>query len=408
MGQSHTSQIAVEEAAPSSPSVSPPATSPSSDDDDDDIESKIFQTKTNIRNFLDELPSMRSELDARHVVEMIDDAIQSADAALHLLREQLQKKCENDPIAHTGTYRLQFHVKSIEQSIDRLRDIRRECLLSSQDQQSVATSVAPRGTDNPTTSISNKRSPGPSGHQIRHRLIKRDSDDNLNTESNSPAAGSAVAASTAAADVPTLPDNSPALEPCQPKDNDVLFTRNRYCTHPGTKKYRDLIRERAMAYRKSKTLKEKRGIVHTILNEIRGRDPPGRFLCCSTGSSSLCEQTWHEVSDNETTQKVRYALHTYRRVDIDEWRAEGRRKGKERKTAAGEQVAICRGVSRRSTGMWQAQLYFSGQTRYIGVFEDEKNAALAYKIARSKLKKSKGSSSITPEDAFNDARRSAL
>ena len=77
-------------------------------------------------------------------------------------------------------------------------------------------------------------------------------------------------------------------------------------------------------------------------------------------------------------------------------------------TASQPASTITRGVSRRSTGMWHSQVYFSGQTRYIGVFEKEKNAALAYKIARAKLQISKGNSSITPEDAFNNARRSAL
>ena len=78
MGQSHTSQIAAEmdEAAPSSSLASSTSDTCSNDDD---IESKIVQTKTNIHNFLNELPSMAAELNACHVVEMIDDAIQSAD-----------------------------------------------------------------------------------------------------------------------------------------------------------------------------------------------------------------------------------------------------------------------------------------------------------------------------------------
>jgi hypothetical protein len=34
----------------------------------------------------------------------------------------------------------------------------------------------------------------------------------------------------------------------------------------------------------------------------------------------------------------------------------------------------------------QAQLYFAGKSRYIGVFDSREKAALAYEIAREKLK----------------------
>ena len=545
MGQSQTSQIAVEEeeAAPSSSSASPPATSSPSDDNDDDIESKLVQTKTNIHNFLNELPSMRAELDACHVVEMIDDAIQSADAALHLLRDQLQKKCEDDPIVHTGTYRLQFHVKYIEQSIDRLRDIRLEHLSSSQDQQSVDSTVAPRGTDKSISgsTIANERNTGPSGHQIRHILIKRNSDDDLDTESSPPAAGSAVTASTAAADVPTSPDDSPALEPCQPKDNDVLFIRNIYCTHPGTMKYRNLVRERAMAYKKANKYLQKRGIAHSILNEIRSSDPPGRFLCCSNGSNSINDQTWYTICDDQAVNKIQRSLyhievpmpeevagtvqahvsppmtdnalpdnsepcqptdndvltttgichhpgtikyrdlirahakaykiaknslqkrgiiHTilneirsqdppgrflrhskgsnslsgwheireaaaiqkvqaaYRHLDRGicnskptEKTKEGGGRYRKRKTEVAEQdERIPSKYVYKVSGKWKARIHFVGQTRHIGVFEERKDAALAYEVARAKLKEAKSNSSIrsTPDDAFNEARRAAL
>lgn len=50
------------------------------------------------------------------------------------------------------------------------------------------------------------------------------------------------------------------------------------------------------------------------------------------------------------------------------------------------QEAILRGVTCRPSGKWQAQLYFSGKSRYIGVFDNKEKASLAYEIAREVLK----------------------
>lgn len=48
--------------------------------------------------------------------------------------------------------------------------------------------------------------------------------------------------------------------------------------------------------------------------------------------------------------------------------------------------AILRGVTMRPSGKWQAQLYYAGKSRYIGVFDTREKAAKAYEIAREKLK----------------------
>jgi len=50
------------------------------------------------------------------------------------------------------------------------------------------------------------------------------------------------------------------------------------------------------------------------------------------------------------------------------------------------QEATLRGVTCRPSGKWQAQLYFSGKSRYIGVFDNKEKASLAYEIAREVLK----------------------
>jgi hypothetical protein len=46
---------------------------------------------------------------------------------------------------------------------------------------------------------------------------------------------------------------------------------------------------------------------------------------------------------------------------------------------------VPRGVSQRQSGKWQAQLYFAGQMRYIGVFETKELAAMAHEYVREHL-----------------------
>ena len=59
-------------------------------------------------------------------------------------------------------------------------------------------------------------------------------------------------------------------------------------------------------------------------------------------------------------------------------------------------------------------MYFAGKSRYIGVFDTREKAALAYEIAREKLKSVKASAeggSLNPkqtEAAVNAARKAAF
>ena len=93
-----------------SPSASSSTTQVATDRESvDDLESKIVEAKTNIRGFLDELPSIRKELDARYVVE------------------------------------LQFHIKVIEQSIEKIRKIRQQCALE-QKQNTTASTCSTAGS----------------------------------------------------------------------------------------------------------------------------------------------------------------------------------------------------------------------------------------------------------------------
>jgi len=81
--------------------------------------------------------------------------------------------------------------------------------------------------------------------------------------------------------------------------------------------------------------------------------------------------------------------------------------GGKNKEAAALAAAILRGVTMRPSGKWQAQMYFAGKSRYIGVFDTREKAALAYEIARAKLQKAKASNNNT-EDAVNEARKAAF
>jgi len=63
--------------------------------------------------------------------------------------------------------------------------------------------------------------------------------------------------------------------------------------------------------------------------------------------------------------------------------------GGKNSNAAALAAAILRGVTMRPSGKWQAQLYYAGKSRYIGVFDTREKAALAYEIAREKLKSDK-------------------
>jgi hypothetical protein len=81
--------------------------------------------------------------------------------------------------------------------------------------------------------------------------------------------------------------------------------------------------------------------------------------------------------------------------------------GGKNKEAAALAAAILRGVTMRPSGKWQAQMYFAGKSRYIGVFDTREKAALAYEIARAKLQKAKANNNNT-EDAVNEARKAAF
>ena len=83
------------------------------------------------------------------------------------------------------------------------------------------------------------------------------------------------------------------------------------------------------------------------------------------------------------------------------------KKSTPKKQANGDDMGLLRGVTMRPSGKWQAQLYFCGKSRYIGVFESREKAALAYEIAREQLKNNK-SPAQNVESLVNAARKAAF
>jgi hypothetical protein len=80
-----------------------------------------------------------------------------------------------------------------------------------------------------------------------------------------------------------------------------------------------------------------------------------------------------------------------------------------RTNETGEVLEWKPGVTVRPSGKWQSQVYYSGKSRYIGVFETYDQAATAYEVAREHLKglNQKAAGAEDAANHVNDARRVA-
>jgi hypothetical protein len=87
-----------------------------------------------------------------------------------------------------------------------------------------------------------------------------------------------------------------------------------------------------------------------------------------------------------------------------------RRSGGGKQKKSDDKGSLPRGVTMRPSGKWQAQLYYAGKSRYIGVFDSREKACLAYEISREVLKTDKGEEPKSSEiDAnINLARKAAF
>jgi hypothetical protein len=72
--------------------------------------------------------------------------------------------------------------------------------------------------------------------------------------------------------------------------------------------------------------------------------------------------------------------------------------------------SLPRGVTMRPSGKWQAQFYFHGRSRYIGVFDNARMAAGAYNIVHDRLLAIRSAGDFSNEQAnkiFSEVRRAA-
>jgi hypothetical protein len=76
--------------------------------------------------------------------------------------------------------------------------------------------------------------------------------------------------------------------------------------------------------------------------------------------------------------------------------------------AAGKEMPLPRGVTVRPSGKWQAQLYYAGKSRYIGVFDCREDACYAYEVAREVLLFCKEPKDDEVEQNINLARKAAF
>ena len=68
------------------------------------------------------------------------------------------------------------------------------------------------------------------------------------------------------------------------------------------------------------------------------------------------------------------------------WSDKKRQWGIKRQWGGRVDFILPRGIIPRSSGKYETQLYFAGKSRYIGIFDNEGKAWLAYEIALKLLK----------------------
>lgn len=89
-----------------------------------------------------------------------------------------------------------------------------------------------------------------------------------------------------------------------PHDNDVLCGRGGSInSHPGNERFRELVEKRKRVYLTARFKREKRLIASSIVTEIRGLEPSGRFL-----SKDAKTGKWKDIGDEKARDKTSQAL----------------------------------------------------------------------------------------------------
>jgi len=93
-------------------------------------------------------------------------------------------------------------------------------------------------------------------------------------------------------------------ESLTPHDHDVLCGRGgNINTHPGNEAFRNYVERRKKVYLTARFKREKRIITDSIIDEIKSRDPPGRFLSLDSKS-----KLWYDIGMEKARDKTSQAL----------------------------------------------------------------------------------------------------
>jgi len=95
-----------------------------------------------------------------------------------------------------------------------------------------------------------------------------------------------------------------AMATFEPHENDVLCGRGGSINnHIGNEKYRVLVNQKKRVYLTARFKREKRLIAASIVQTVRGVDPPGRFLQRDPATG-----VWHDIGDTKARDKTSQAL----------------------------------------------------------------------------------------------------
>jgi hypothetical protein len=90
----------------------------------------------------------------------------------------------------------------------------------------------------------------------------------------------------------------------EPLENDVMLGRGAGTNyHPGNRNYRDMVEKRKVKYNVHCHRIEKPLIAYEVIKEVRGQDPPGRFLKRNKETG-----LWDDIGDIQARKKVIQAL----------------------------------------------------------------------------------------------------
>lgn len=89
----------------------------------------------------------------------------------------------------------------------------------------------------------------------------------------------------------------------KPIENDVMCGRGAGTNHhTGNRTYREMVKKRKIRYARSSRI-QKPLIANEVIREVRGQEPPGRFLDCNNETG-----LWYDIGDDHARKKVIQAL----------------------------------------------------------------------------------------------------